>query len=75
MAPLWIQAHGLQLRSMTNGVGEILGSIHGEVLEVKSDYDELLWDVVCVSELVWMLTNCSVDGQTLTLKEYQPNNL
>lgn len=39
MTSLWIQAHGLQLRAMTKGVGEALGKILGEVLEVKSDYD------------------------------------
>lgn len=38
-APLWVQAHGLQLRAMTKGIGEALGKILGEVLEVKSDYD------------------------------------
>lgn len=34
-----VQVHGLQLRAMTKGVGEMLGRLLADVLNVKSDYD------------------------------------
>lgn len=40
-APIWIQAHSLQLRAMTKTAREQLGRLLGEVLDVKSDYDGL----------------------------------
>lgn len=36
---VWVQAHGLQLRAMSRDIGEKLGRLLGEVIEVRSDYD------------------------------------
>lgn len=34
-----MQAHGLQLRAISRGAGEKLGSLLGEVVDVRSNYD------------------------------------
>lgn len=35
--PFWIQFHGLQLRAMNKAVGEDVGALIGEVLEINCD--------------------------------------
>lgn len=35
--PMWVQAHGLQIRAMNRNIGEVVGSLLGEVLEVRCD--------------------------------------
>lgn len=35
--PFWIQIHGLQLRAMNRAVGEDIGSLIGDVLEINCD--------------------------------------
>lgn len=35
-SPMWVQVHGLQIRAMNKEVGEIPGTLLGDVIEVRS---------------------------------------
>lgn len=70
-APVWVQAHGLQLRAMLRGVGEKLGRLLGEVVDVRSDYDgaAMGWCVrikaiIDVDKPLCRWTSVDIEGET-----------
>lgn len=70
-APIWVQAHGLQLRAMTRDMGEKLGSLLGEVMEVRSDYDGVVLGrcvrtrtIIDVNKPLCRWTTVDIEGDT-----------
>lgn len=67
--PVWIQAHGLQLRAMSRDMGEKLGNLLGEVIDVRSDYDGVamgrcvkIRDILDVNKLFCRWTTMDIEG-------------